>query len=166
MTQRTVAERVRLERLALIAQSAAEQCERLELPRLLEPLRLEQAVAELGREGVLVLFADEAGDDPGVLWGGDQGRAAPIAQALQGLAGARLVVLTGPEGGFAPAERAWLRAQPFVRPATLGPRILRAETAALAALSIAQALCGDWRESLAAEAAAVHMQPNSSGDAP
>lgn len=165
MTRRTVAERVRLERLMLIAQSAAEQCERLELPSLGAPCALEKAVETQKAAGVRVLFADEAGDDPNQPWGGPHGKAAPIAEGLGALRGARLSLLVGPEGGFEPAERARLLAQPHVRPVSLGPRALRAETAALAGLGILQALAGDWAESLAGCRAGVHMQQNCSGGA-
>jgi len=65
-----------------------------------------------------------------------------LAQAVRGGPAA---ILTGPEGGFDPAERAALRALSFVMPVTLGPRILRADTAALAALAVWQSVCGDWR---------------------
>jgi len=165
MTRRTVAERVRLDRLALIAQSAAEQCERMELPRLAAPCALEKAVAAVQAQGGLVVFADEAGGDPREPWGGPHGKAAPIAQALAGARGASLSLLIGPEGGFDPAERAWLRAQPHVRSVSLGPRALRAEPAALAGLAIIQSLAGDWAESLAGGRAGVHMQPDTTGDA-
>ncbi|MEP7209855.1 MAG: RsmE family RNA methyltransferase, partial [Alphaproteobacteria bacterium] len=78
-------------------------------------------------------------------WGGDAGRAAPMADVLKLSPGSAGAVLIGPEGGFSPAERAMLRKLDFVRPVGLGPRILRAETAAAAALTIWQAVLGDWR---------------------
>ena len=71
------------------------------------------------------------------------GDAKPLAETARGVGGP-VAILTGPEGGFDPAEREMLRALPFVTPVTLGPRILRADTAALAALAIWQSVSGDW----------------------
>lgn len=129
-TRRTVMSRVNTERLAAHMVEAAEQCERLTVPELKEPMPLDKALAgwDAGRT---LIFLDETGTG------------APIAEALAGLAGP-LAVLVGPEGGFAPEERSLLARLPFARPVSLGPRILRAETAAIAALAIIQALAGDW----------------------
>ena len=101
------------------------------------------------------MFCDEAGDDPNVAWGGDVGRAAPALVALNHVAqhelqqnappGAPWAILIGPEGGFTPEERDRLRRLSFVVPVSLGPRILRADTAAIAALTLWQAVLGDWR---------------------
>ena len=93
----------------------------------------------------MLIFADEAGDDQERPWGGEAGRAGPAAEVLAGLPEGPAAILIGPEGGFSPAERARLRGLPFVRPVSLGPRILRAETAALATMAIWQAVKGDWR---------------------
>ncbi|MFN8731592.1 MAG: RsmE family RNA methyltransferase, partial [Hyphomonadaceae bacterium] len=79
----------------------------------------------------LILFADEAGD------------AMSVAEALADKP-ARVALLTGPEGGFTPAEREKLRASPLVRPVNLGPRILRADTATFAGLTLIQSTWGDW----------------------
>jgi len=145
MTKRTVAERVRIERLALIAKEASEQCERLDLPAIAEAVSLGKAL-DGWDPGTPLLFADEAGDDPALPWGGPAGRGLPLSEAVAELRGARsLALLTGPEGGFDPEERRWLRGLAFVRPVSLGPRILRAETAAVAGLSVVQALWGDRR---------------------
>ena len=97
-----------------------------------EPAKLEKLVAgwEASRR---LLFCDEAGD------------AAPILDALAGQAAGPWAILIGPEGGFSPAERAMLRALPCAIPVSLGPRILRADTAAISALTIWQAAIGDWR---------------------
>ena len=73
-----------------------------------------------------------------------QGRAQPILKALGGQAGGPWGVLIGPEGGFSPEERERLRGHPEVTPVTLGPRILRADTAAISALTLWQAALGDW----------------------
>jgi 16S rRNA (uracil1498-N3)-methyltransferase len=134
LTRRTVAETVRLDRLAAIAREAAEQAERLEAPDIRPTLTFAQALDGWDETRGLV-FADEAGDE---------GRAAPLVAADLARF-SRLAVLIGPEGGFDPAERRLLRVKSFVIPASLGPRILRAETAVCAALSLVQALWGDWR---------------------
>ncbi len=131
ITRRTQAERVNLDRLHAHMVEAAEQCERLSLPELAEPTALPRILADWPAERAL-LFLDESGN----------GR--PLAEAVAGPA-APLAVLVGPEGGFTPDERDMLAAHPHVRPVTLGPRILRAETASIAALAVIQALAGDWR---------------------
>ena len=145
ITQRTIAETVRIERLAAIAREAAEQTERFDAPEIHQPLPLAKIVDgwEAGRP---LLYADESGDEADKTWGGTAGRAAPMLAAL----GARgptdkLALLIGPEGGFTPEERRMLRGLDFVTPVSLGPRILRAETAVIAALAVIQAAWGDWR---------------------
>lgn len=143
LTKRTIAETVRVDRLAAIAREAAEQTERLDVPMVAAPVTFAQALDGWDPERGLV-YADEAGDDPDATWGGASGRAPPIATAPLA-SWAKLAVLTGPEGGFDPAERRLLRARAGVIPVSLGPRILRAETAACAALAVVQALWGDWR---------------------
>ena len=92
----------------------------------------------------MLIYADEAGDDEAKPWGGGSGRAPSAFGGLETLNGPA-AILIGPEGGFSPAERKRLRELPYVRPVSLGPRILRAETAAVAALALYQALAGDWR---------------------
>jgi 16S rRNA (uracil1498-N3)-methyltransferase len=128
LTRRTIAERVKLERLEAIAIEAAEQCGRTRLPQIAEPVALNQLLAgrDLGRR---LYFADESG-----------GEAA--ASAFE--AGPALL-LTGPEGGFTNEERALIRAASNTVAISLGPRILRAETAALAALAVFMAVAGDCR---------------------
>ena len=126
MTQRTVVERVKLERLEAIAIEAAEQCGRTRLPDVCEPLPLARLLEANGRT---IYFADEAGGEP-------------VASAF---GPGPATILTGPEGGFTDEERAAIRAAPNAVPISLGPRILRAETAALAALAAYMALAGDWR---------------------
>ena len=127
MTQRTVAERVKLERLGSIAIEAAEQCGRTRVPQIAEPVQLRRFVEELDPARRLY-FADEGGGDPLVT----TFREGPAA------------ILVGPEGGFTEDERAFVRGGGATA-ISLGPRILRAETAALAALSAYMALAGDWR---------------------
>jgi len=131
-TERTNAERARVERLTLIATEAAEQTGRLDVPAIAEPVKLEKLIADWP-EGRRLLFCDEAGD------------AKPILNALAGEPGSPWGVLIGPEGGFSPKERAMLRALPYAVAASLGPRILRADTAAISALTLWQAALGDWR---------------------
>ncbi|MEO1149624.1 MAG: 16S rRNA (uracil(1498)-N(3))-methyltransferase [Pseudomonadota bacterium] len=141
ITERTVAKGFNAERLATIAQEAAEQCERLSVPALGEPIRLETLLAKReDRPSAVIFFADEAGDDPDRRWGGASGRPDPLAICLQRLAKrpASLGLLIGPEGGFSTAERDALRAAPGIVPAGLGPRILRADTAAITGLAILQ----------------------------
>lgn len=128
MTQRTVAERVKLERLESIAIEAAEQCGRTRLPEIAEPLSLKQLLAAQGAQRRLY-FADETGGEP-------------MASAFQP---GPALLLTGPEGGFTDEERTAVRAAPNSAAISLGPRILRAETAVLASLSAYMALAGDWR---------------------
>ncbi len=127
MTQRTVVERVKLERLEAIAIEAAEQCGRTLLPEIEEPVSLKQLLAE--REPARRLyFADERGGEPAA---GAFSRGAAL-------------ILTGPEGGFTDQERALVREVENSVRISLGPRILRAETAALAALAAFMATAGDW----------------------
>ncbi|RAK60033.1 16S rRNA (uracil(1498)-N(3))-methyltransferase [Phenylobacterium hankyongense] len=130
-TERTNADRVRVERLAAIATEAAEQTGRLDVPEICEPVKLEKLVAGWP-EGRRLLFCDEAGD------------AAPALAALRGQPEGPWSILIGPEGGFSAKEREMLRALPYATPAGLGPRILRADTAAISAMTLWQAALGDW----------------------
>jgi 16S rRNA (uracil1498-N3)-methyltransferase len=131
ITERTNADHTRVDRLRAIATEAAEQTGRLDVPQVLEPVKLDKLLGGWD-EGRALLFCDEAGD------------AKPALDALGGASGP-WAVLIGPEGGFSPAERGMLRDQPFTVAATLGPRILRADTAAISALTLWQAAAGDWR---------------------
>ncbi len=127
-TQRTVVERLNLERLRAHIIEAAEQCGRTRLPELAEPLPLARFLAQRDTARTLY-FADESGGEP------------PILAFKAGAA----TILTGPEGGFTDDERAAIRAAPNAIAISLGPRILRAETAALAALAAYMTVAGDWR---------------------
>jgi 16S rRNA (uracil1498-N3)-methyltransferase len=132
VTERTNADHTRVERLQAIATEAAEQTGRLDVPEVLEPVKLEKLIAAWEPARAL-LFCDEAGD------------AKPVLEALEGRPAGPWAILIGPEGGFSSKEREVLRALPFATPATLGPRILRADTAAISALTLWQAALGDWR---------------------
>jgi 16S rRNA (uracil1498-N3)-methyltransferase len=129
-TRRTIVTRVNIERMTANAVEAAEQSARLSVPRVAEPVPFERLLKDWPRERTLY-FCDEGGD------------AVPLAAAARPGPAA---ILTGPEGGFDPSERAALRALDFVVPVTLGPRILRADTAALAALVIWQSVAGDFAQ--------------------
>ncbi|VAW06428.1 16S rRNA (uracil(1498)-N(3))-methyltransferase, partial [hydrothermal vent metagenome] len=117
-----------------------------DVPTVAAPVKLAQMLDDWPTEQQLA-FCDEAGDDEDAEWGGRHGRAAPALEALKttNSKAHKGAVLTGPEGGFSFAERKRIRAMAFVTPITLGPRILRADTAALAALVLWQAALGDWR---------------------
>ncbi|MBT3370621.1 MAG: 16S rRNA (uracil(1498)-N(3))-methyltransferase [Rhodospirillaceae bacterium] len=130
-TRRTVVERINLVRLGTTAAEAAEQCRRLSVPELRPVQSLEKVLASWPEERRL-LFCDEAGGPPAI-------------EAMTGQEPAPWAILIGPEGGFDPDESQALRERPFVVPMSLGPRILRAETAAVAALSLWQAVLGDGR---------------------
>jgi 16S rRNA (uracil1498-N3)-methyltransferase len=136
-TQHTDVSRVNTERLAANAREAAEQCERLSVPAVHEPVGFRQLVATWPPERRILLCAES-------------GRAPPIVEVLQrhgdvgGATGAApWAILTGPEGGFHASELDALGKLPFVAPAGLGPRVLRADTAALTALACWQAWLGD-----------------------
>ncbi len=144
MTARTQAARVRADRLQKIALEAAEQTERLDLPIVRDAIDLQGAI-EAAVKAEPVIFCDEAGDDADVAWGGEAGRGAPMAEALKALKPGSASILVGPEGGFSVEEREWLRSQSSTLAVSLGPRILRAETAAIAALVVWQSMLGDWR---------------------
>jgi 16S rRNA (uracil1498-N3)-methyltransferase len=137
LTERTQAERVKTDRLAAIAIEAAEQCERLDVPTIAAARPLAEALEAAGP----VLFCDEAGAAAGGAWGG--GALPSVRHALGGTANEGWSVLIGPEGGFAPDERAALRARTGTVAVGLGPRVLKAETAAVAALTLWQATLGD-----------------------
>ena len=130
ITERTNADHTRVERLRAIAVEASEQTGRLDVPEVAEPVKLERLLADW-EPGRRLLFCDEAGDAP------------PVLEALGG-GGGPWAILIGPEGGFSPREREILRGLPYAVPATLGPRILRADTAAISALTLWQAAAGDW----------------------
>jgi 16S rRNA (uracil1498-N3)-methyltransferase len=139
ITARTNRDQVRLDRLEAIAAEAAEQCERLSIPSISEPEALFDALFNC--DGFV--FCDEAGGDPHEPWGGAEGRAGLADQVFGPVATTPRGILIGPEGGFTPEERETLRADKASLPISLGPRILRAETAAIAALTLWQLRFGD-----------------------
>ncbi len=132
MTHRTIAERVNLERMRANAIEAAEQCGVLRVPEICDPVPLAGLLAGWDATRRLI-FCDElaAHGDP--------------VQRLTGIEPGPLAVLIGPEGGFDDTERAALNAKPFVTSIALGPRIMRADTAAVAILALTNATLGDWR---------------------
>jgi 16S rRNA (uracil1498-N3)-methyltransferase len=132
ITERTNADHTRVDRLSGVAIEAAEQTGRLEVPEIEAPQKLDRLLADWPADRPL-MFCDEAGEAP------------PALAALAGRAGGPWGVLIGPEGGFSPRERALIRALPQAVPASLGPRILRADTAAIAALTLWQAALGDLK---------------------
>ncbi|SNR41839.1 16S rRNA (uracil(1498)-N(3))-methyltransferase [Paracoccus sediminis] len=130
-TNHTNAERIRRDRLQAHAVEAAEQCNGTFVPAVDDLMPLSRLLD--GWDGTRrILWADEAMAGP--------------AQTLAGLRRGPWAILIGPEGGFSDAERARLSALPFVSRIGLGPRILRADTAAVAALALWQAALGDWRD--------------------
>jgi 16S rRNA (uracil1498-N3)-methyltransferase len=132
LTRHTQVTRINLDRMRANVIEAAQQCGVLAVPEVAEPARLDDAVADVSR---LLVFCDE-----------DANGADPVA-ALRAAAGGKavpLAVLIGPEGGFAEEERAMLVTRANSVRLALGPRILRADTAAVAALTLVQAVLGDW----------------------
>ena len=182
VTRYTNADRVRLDRLEAIAEEAAEQTGRLDVPEIHEPMKLD-AILDAWPEGRRLMFCDERGGPPALealnpppLGEGDHAQhgggglsAAPTPGAelcdgqtpsscdgttpstasrspSPGGGGEGWSILIGPEGGFAPEERERLLSLPFATPVSLGPRVLRADTAAIAAMTLWQAVRGDWRD--------------------
>ncbi len=133
LTQHTQVSKLGADRIRANAIEAAEQCGVLALPDCREAVRLDRLLDQWDPARRLI-FCDEGHetDDP--------------LAVLSGLAPGPLAVLIGPEGGFSEEERQALRRRDFVTPLPLGPRILRADTAAVAALTLAQAVLGDWRK--------------------
>ncbi|MET0337122.1 MAG: 16S rRNA (uracil(1498)-N(3))-methyltransferase [Caulobacter sp.] len=129
-TRRTNADHTNVARLQAIAVEAAEQTGRLDVPEVVAPEKLDRML-DGWDAGRALVFCDEGGD------------ARPALEALTPRDAA--AVLIGPEGGFAPEERERLRGLDFVTAVSLGPRILRADTAAISALTLWQAAAGDWR---------------------
>ncbi|CAA2142353.1 16S rRNA (uracil(1498)-N(3))-methyltransferase [Hyphomicrobium sp. ghe19] len=132
ITERTVAERVNSERMRANVIEAAEQCGILQVPDVDPPAKLDDVLDDWD-EARSLIYCDE-----------HEQLSDPI-RALEKLSAGPLAVLIGPEGGFSPRERQRLIGKPYVVPLSLGPRIMRADTAAVAALAIVNAVLGDWR---------------------
>ena len=148
VTRHTQVARINLSRMRANAREAAEQCGILTLPEIAEPLTLSRALAKRNPERLLV-FCDEGADvkDPVAALAAARPRpeaTLPLTMAAA-LDAQPLALLVGPEGGFSEDERAALLKLPNIVRLSLGPRILRADTAAVAALALVQAVLGDWR---------------------
>lgn len=132
ITQRTIAERVNFDRMRANAVEAAEQCNLVFVPEVHEPVKLPKLLSDW-QPGRALVYCDET---------------AAIADPLVALKPlkAPAAVLIGPEGGFTVAEKSLLKSLPFVTAISLGPRIMRADTAAVSALTLVQAMLGDWHQ--------------------
>jgi 16S rRNA (uracil1498-N3)-methyltransferase len=132
ITARTIADRVNLDRMRANVIEAAEQCNLVFVPEVLEPQKFEAALRNWG-QGRSLVFCDES---------------ATISDPLQALKGLTTpsAIIVGPEGGFTEEERRHLKSLPFVTGISLGPRIMRADTAAVAVLALVQAVIGDWKD--------------------
>ena len=133
LTKFTNTDKIKIERFRAQAIEAAEQCERLSIPEISEAVELDRLLKDWNESRIL-FFMDE------------RRKGEPIVQVFKGKAGCPAAVLIGPEGGFSEDEAEKLTKQKFVKNVSLGPRILRAETAAAASLAIWQATEGDWKE--------------------
>lgn len=129
-TARTQPQHLRLDRLDAIAEESAEQTGRLDVPPVDAPVKLDALLTDWDPARRL-MFCDETGGEP-------------ATRALTGAGGGPWGILIGPEGGFTPDERDRMRALPYAVAVSLGPRVLRADTAATTALTLWQAAVGDW----------------------
>lgn len=132
-TDHTQSERVNIDRLQITAIEAAEQCDRLDAPRVMDAQKLSAYLSALPKDAIVFLAAE-------------RGDAAPINTAFSELKNPKgeIHFIIGPEGGFSEKEFEQFARVPQIRPIRLGPRLLRAETAAAAVLSAFQAVAGDW----------------------
>jgi len=131
-TARTHGDRIRTDKLNLQALEAAEQCQRLNVPPVREIQKLDVALAALEPDRILIFCNENLTGDHSL----------EVLQSLKG--GKKWAVLTGPEGGFTDEECALVEARANTHTISLGPRLLRAETAVIASLTLLQAVCGDW----------------------
>ena len=135
MTRRTIVDRVKTERMAANAIEAAEQCERMNVPTVDEAIKLEKLIAEWPSERKIMFCDEDLSGTPAhtaLAACGNKSNSGPWA------------ILIGPEGGFDEKERDLIRKHPNCVTVSLGPRILRADTAAIAAISLWQSALGDW----------------------
>lgn len=132
ITQHTQVSKPSTEKMTANVIEAAEQCGVLAIPEVRDVVKLEKMLLDWPADRHLIFCDEDASTDN------------PVS-ALRAIGEAKLGLLVGPEGGFSDDERRQLRALPFVTPIPLGPRILRADTAAVAALAVIQATIGDWR---------------------
>ncbi|MEP6827192.1 MAG: 16S rRNA (uracil(1498)-N(3))-methyltransferase, partial [Aestuariivirga sp.] len=130
ITARTIAERVNLDRMRANVVEAVEQCNQIFVPEVLEPVSLNAALRDWDSKRALI-YCDETAEP---------GNAVAALSKLETPA----AILVGPEGGFTVEERAMLKALPYVTAISLGPRVMRADTAAVAILALVQAVMGDW----------------------
>ncbi len=134
ITERTVVDRINYKRLNAHIIEASEQSERLTVPVLHESKKLKEFLKDWPKDRVLFL-CDESG------------KAKDAYEVLKNIDNKKYAVLIGPEGGFGEAEFSALRALSFIVPINLGSRVMRADTAAIAALSVVQMILGDWKNS-------------------
>ena len=136
LTEFTQLKKLNLDRMAAHAVEAAEQCGILNIPEIREPMKLKDLLQDFP-ENRRILFCDEGEESQNPL---------PKLSELIGQQPLKLALLIGPEGGFSAQEREQLREMACVTPIPLGPRVLRADTAAVAALALVQAVLGDWQD--------------------
>lgn len=139
LTERTNLDRLKQDKILSHAIEAAEQCERMTVPMIEPMIKLNQLLADWPADR-LIMFCDEDGEN--------DHNAFPVGKALDEVNAwqdrpKKWAILIGPEGGFSPEERALIRRQANVVPVTLGPRVLRADTAAVVAIALWQAFAGD-----------------------
>ncbi len=134
LTKHTIVTKVNVSRLSLVAIEAAEQCGRITVPEIMEVITLDKMLANWDENRQLIL-CDESG-----------GGTSMVTALLKLNKGGKYAVLIGPEGGFAQSEFAILRNHPYIIPVGMGPRILRADTAAIVALAGVFSILGDWDE--------------------
>jgi 16S rRNA (uracil1498-N3)-methyltransferase len=133
ITGHTVVNKVNLERLLLIATEAAEQSHRLDIPTINQPVKFDQLISGWDEERIMIL-CDESGSG------------SPLVEILRNTNADKHAIIIGPEGGFSKSEFEIMKNKPYIMAASLGPRILRADTAAIAAISCYQNILGDWDE--------------------
>lgn len=133
ITERTIVSRVNTDRLQANAIEAAEQSRRLDVPEIAEPIKFKQLLESWPDDRKLIL-CDESG-------GGK-----PFLDAVKGIKNEKFAIIIGPEGGFSQTEFEIMRSKPYIISVGMGPRILRADTAALAALTCYMSILGDWND--------------------